>query len=403
MMFSKGLLTRAANVKKRRNIGLKVYDFACLLLRIFTAHRWQGALAIGCIYGFIGLCAVPFSAYANTWNYAKPGFPLSEQQRSVGASQTRNTMGQGEYAGGTLQLETKADWRLHIRAAAVAQGDMVTLGEIADPVGEIPPALWESLRKQALWPAPPEAGKPLQINKARLAKALKDTLGDVASKCILPNSLAIQKGGVVLTEHDLRKYVVSFLTPQTNAMPGMAEWADFRLPPYIFLEHGQQRVNLEPGKVAPGRVTFRFVVQEPDGTVLRRAAGAAFLNLWVEVPAAARVLNKGESLHVQDITFIRVNAAHLDSMPWDGKGGPWQMTRSVGAGQVIYSGDLLGEAMVRRGSVVNLVYAKGAVRMEVKAEALADGAPGAIIAVRNLQSKKQVYATVRDNRTVIIE
>ncbi len=347
--------------------------------------------------------SVPSAYAASQWNYAKPGFALDPAHRESGAAQTRSNFAQGNYGGGSLQVQSEHDWALRIRNAAVAQGDMVLLGEIAEPVGAVPAGLWDSLRNQALWPAPPEPGKPLQINKTRLDRALRDTLGDLAQKCILPNSLAIQKGGAVLSEDDLRRYVVSFLTPQTNAMPGTAEWADFRLPPYIFLEHAHQRVNLEPGTVAPGRVTFRFIVQEADGTVVRRAAGAAFLNLWVEVPAAARPLNKGDSLHVHDIAFSRVNAAHLKSMPWDGKGGPWQMVRSVGTGQVIYSQDLLGEAMIQRGDIVNLVYAKGAIRMEIKAEAMSDGAPGAIIAVRNLQSKKQIYATVQDSTTVIIK
>ncbi len=363
---------------------------------------WRPHMVCICMLCF-GLSFVSNTAQAGQWNYAKPGLPLQSSHQEAGAAQTRQNFATGQYGGGTLQLNRDHDWSLRIRSAAVTRGDMVTLEEIADPVGPMPAGLWESLRSQPLWPAPPEPGKPLQINKGRLGRALRDTLGDTAARCVLPNSLAIQKGGAVFHEEDLRQYVVSFLTPQTNAMPGSAQWDDFRLPPYIFLEHEHQRVSLEPGSVAPGRVTFRFLVQEPDGTVVRRAAGAAFLNLWVEVPAAARPLNKGDSLHVQDIAFTRVNAAHLKSMPWDGKGGPWQMVRSVGTGQVIYSGDLLGEAMVKRGDIVNLIYAKGSIRMEIKAEALSDGAPGAIIAVRNLQSKKQIYATVRDRITVVIE
>ncbi len=340
---------------------------------------------------------------ASQWNYAKPGLPLSPSQQQIGSGQVRKNIGQGKYAGGNLQMTDTFDWRLNIRSAAIAHGNMVLLKEIADPVGPMPSQLWDSLKDQALWPAPPTAGKPLQINKTRLANALRQTLGTMADKCILPSSLAIQKGGIVLSENDLRKYVVSFLAPQTNAMPGSAEWTEFRLPPYIFLAHGQQRVSLEPGTIAPGRVTFRFLIQEPDGRVLRRAAGAAFLNLWVEVPAAARPLNQGDALHVNDITFVRVNAAYLNSMPWDGKGGPWQMARNVGTGQTIFSTDLLGIAMIRKGSIITVIYAKGNVRMEVKAESLMDGAPGAIIAVRNLQSKKQVYGTVRDSKTVVIE
>ena len=59
--------------------------------------------------------------------------------------------------------------------------------------------------------------------------------------------------------------------------------------------------------------------------------------------------------------------------------------------------------MVRRGDVVTLIYARGNLRMTTQAEALSDGEPGGTIAVRNLQSKKQVYAKVKDGGTVIIE
>ncbi len=370
--------------------GLATRYFFLFLLLIFMAG--QGL--------FVN--ASPALAAAQ-WNYAKPGLPLSPQQQGVGAGQTRNAIGQGKYAGGALELRNSHDWGLHIRSAAVAHGDMVLLKDIADPVGPIPDGLWNSLKDQALWPAPPEPGKPLQINKARLGRALRETLGETAKRCILPSSLVIQRDGVLLTENDLQQYVVNYLTPQTSAMPGTAEWTEFRLPPYIFLAHGHQKVSLEPGNLAPGRVTFRFLVQEPDGRVVRKVAGAAFLNLWVEVPAAARPMNKGDQLHVNDITFMRVNAAFLQAMPWDGKGGPWQVARNLGTGETIYSTDLLGVAMVRKGSIVNLVYAKGNVRMEVKAESLVDGAPGSIIPVRNLQSKRQVYGTVRDSRTVVIE
>ncbi len=385
----------------------KLFAATIRALRPLLVYLWVFCLVVLCIFFFVffDVSTDTSPAFAaSQWNYARPGLPLDNSYKTPGAAHTRSNFGQGEYAGGTLQLQNTHDWRLQVRNAAAVQGEMVTLADIAEPHGPIPAGLWESISQQPLWPAPPEPGKPLQINKARLGRALRDTLGaEIATRCVLPASLAIQRGGVVLTEHDLRKYVVNFLTPQTNAMPGTAEWTEFRLPPYIFLEHGQQRVNLEPGSVAPGRVTFRFVIQEPDGKIVRRAAGAAFLNLWVDVPAAARPLNQGDTLHVQDITFVRVNAAHLASMPWDGKGGPWQMVRSVGTGQPIYSTDLLGLSMVRKGSIVNLLYVKGRIRIEVKAECLADGAPGTIIPVRNLQSKKQVYATVRDNKTVLAE
>lgn len=348
---------------------------------------------------------VPTSVWQDTdrLHRKQGGIPLGRENMDSQAAKARTTMaqnGKGQ-ATPTLQLQGPDDWRLRIRDAAVVTGDMVTLGEIADPLGPIPPETWRQLSAQPLWPSPTEQGKPLQVNKARLQQALREVLGPTADRCIVPTSLAIQRGGMVLREDDLRSYVVRFLAPQLAALPGQGDLTEFRLPAYIFLEHPQQKVGLEPGKIVPGRIPLRFVVQEMDGTVLRRVAGTVFLNMWVEVPAAARPLNKGDQLGPDDVTFIRTNVAHIKGMPWDGKGGPWQVLRTVPPGQTIFQADLAPQAMVRKGNIVQLVYEKGNVLMSVQAESLADGEPGATIPVRNLQSKKQVFATVRDARTVV--
>jgi flagella basal body P-ring formation protein FlgA len=280
---------------------------------------------------------------------------------------------------------------------------MVTLGDIADPLGAAPPEEWRRLAAQELWPAPDEAGKPMQINKARLAAALREVMGPLADQCILPNSLVIQRGGAVLREEDLHSLLVKNMTEPLRALPGTAELQDVRLPPYIFLAHPQQQVALEPVKLAPGRLSLRFVVQEMDGAVLRRVAATAFLNLWMETPCAARPLNKGDALTPDAVTFVSMNAAHMRELPWNGRGGPWQVQRAIAPNQPILQGDLLAQSMLRKGSVVNLVYEKGNVRMSARAEVLADAEPGATVAVRNLQSKKQVFATVIDNSTVMVK
>jgi len=309
-------------------------------------------------------------------------------------------------AGGvsTQTVQTAPDaWRLRVRESAVAPSRMVTLGDIADPLGSMPSEEWIRLAAQELWPAPDEAGKPMQINKARLAAALREVLGPFADRCILPNSLVIQRGGVVLREDDLHALLVKNLTEPLQALPGTAELQDVRLPPYIFLAHPLQQVTLEPIKLAPGRLSLRFVVQEMDGVVLRRVAATAVLNLWMEVPCAAKPLNRGDALTPDSVTFVRVNAVHMRDLPWDGRGGPWQVQRAIAPNQPILQGDLLPQSMLRKGSIVNLVYEKGNVRMNVQAEVLTDAEPGAAVAVRNLQSKKQIFATVIDNNTAMVK
>lgn len=332
--------------------------------------------------------------------------PLAEGAQDQRAAKTRNMLASGEAPtaqGGQLNMLGPDDWRLKILSAAVTNSDMVLLGDIAVPLGQIAPDMWGQLRAQPLWPAPPEEGKPLQINNSRLAQALRQALGkEVAGRCILPSSLVIQRGGLVFHEEDLRSYVVKSLTPQLAAMPGEIELSDFRLPDYIFLAHSQQRVQLEPGKLTPGRVPLRFAVQEADGNVLRRISGTVNLTLWITAPAASRAMNKGEALAAEAVTFMKVNASQLRDLPWDGRGGPWQLNRAINTGEPILQSDLVSQLMVKRGDVVNLVYMRGNLRIATQAQALSDGEPGATIAVRNLQTKKQVYAIVKDGSTVEI-
>ena len=323
-------------------------------------------------------------------------------------SRTRRT--QSRLADGSLPLPEEKprvispetpDWRLKIASAAIAHGDVVKLGEIAQPLGRL--GNWVDLQEIDLWPAPPEPGKPMQINRSNLAQALNERLGrDIASRCILPTSLVLQKGGVLIREDDLRAYVVSSLTPILRTMPGEVEFTDFHLPEYIFLAHSGQKVQLEQPKMSAGRVGLRFAILEADGQLLRRASGSITITQWVTVPAAARSISKGEALTPEAVTFSRMNARRLKDAAWDGKGGPWQVLRSLAPGEPILQSDLATQLMVRRGEIVTLIYAKGNLHLQTQAEALSDGEPGARIAVRNLQSKKQVFATVTDNKTVVI-
>lgn len=315
---------------------------------------------------------------------------------SAGSGQARSPEGS---EGGTADT----GWRIRILEAAVANGPMVTLGEIGQVHGNPPPGVWERLANRPLWPAPSEPGKPLQVNRARLSQALREALGEVADRCLLPTSMAIQSGGAVLREDDLRALVVREMTPRLRALPGDAELEDFRLPAYAFLAHPGQSVALETGRIGPGRLPLRFAVLEVDGTPVRRFTGTVMVNLWADVPCAAQPINRGDRVGPDQVTWIRKNLTFVRGDLWDGRGGPWEARKAVGTGQPILISDLGPVTAVRRGAVITLVYARGAVRLAVKAEALADGGAGDTIPVRNLQTKKQIYAEIVDADTVRVK
>ena len=306
-------------------------------------------------------------------------------------------------ATGLYGAEDKVEWRIRFMEAAVVQGDKVLLHEVAVPVGSMPENLWREMANRELWPSPQANGKPVNMTRPRLQEAVVATMNDLAPYCLFPGSMALQRGGAVMDKEAVQAHVVNTLTPMVAGMPGETSLRDFRLPQYIFLKHAGQTVAVEPQKdIAPGRLSMRLSVMEMDGTVVQKYSGTAFLDVWAMVPAAATMLQKDALLEASNVTHIRANLAYLSGTPWDGRGGPWRLARAITPQEVIYQSDLGHIPTVRKGTVVTLIYQSQTVRMSVQAEALSDGVAGEAIPVRNLQSKKEVYATIQDGLTVLI-
>ncbi len=85
------------------------------------------------------------------------------------------------------------EWRIKIHDSVVVDNDIVTLGDIAQPLGNIAPETWNEFKKIQLFAAPQIEGKAFQISKKKLEESLYYVLGESAQYLLLPDSLAIQK------------------------------------------------------------------------------------------------------------------------------------------------------------------------------------------------------------------
>ena len=294
-------------------------------------------------------------------------------------------------------------WRIRFLDAAIVSGPTVTLGEVAVPVGNIPPGRWEELSKRELWPSPPEGSRAVNMTRPRLQEAVMSTMRDLAQYCLFPGGMAIQRGGQLVGKEAIQRLVNKDMAPLLAGLKGEGVLKDFRLPEYVFLEQVGQELTLEPlRKVAPGRIGLRFLVREMDGSIRQRLTGSVFLDCWAEVPCSMVILNRDDLLDHTKVTFKRMNLANLRGEPWDGMGGPWRLIRPIAAEQVIYQNDLAYLPTVRKGTTVNVIYVGKSIRLTVQAEAMADGMAGESILVRNLQSRKEIYGVVRDATTVMV-
>lgn len=298
--------------------------------------------------------------------------------------------------------EYGSGWKIRLKEAAVVSGGHVLLGEIAEPVGPVDPALWGRLSGAVLWPSPP-SGKPMNMTRPKLQQVMAHYAGELSSACIYPASMTLQRGGSVLDAAALQSLVVRTLTPLVRQLAGEASLQDFRLPNALFLSSDGQRAELEgPFAVQPGRMSLKIAVREFDGGIVRRVTGTVFVDQWAEVPCAGAPLNKDEVLTPERVAFMRKNLAYVKGEVWDGRGGPWRMQRPVPLGQPIMQNDVAVIPTVQKGAAVTMVYQGKNFTVSIPGEALSSGAAGETIPVRNLQSKKQLRATVRDGLTVVV-
>lgn len=299
-------------------------------------------------------------------------------------------------------LEMPQGWWLQVKNAACANGQKVLLGDIASPRGEMDAATWKQLAARPLWPAPERQGHQTALTKERLLAMLRYYAEDIAGACALPSQIVVQRGGKVVDGTELNQRIVDFLTAQGTAFDGDIELKEVHGPDYIFLPSERDKLAiLANNKLKPGRVNLTFEVKSAENKPTRRYAASAFVNVWRPLPVPTRPLNRLEQLNLGYVQFKRRNLAYNQDA-WDGTGGPWRMSRGVGADQVIRMSDIEPVPVIAKGDKVNLVFAGDNVRLQVKVEALADGGVGQKIQVRNLQSNRKILATVQDSDTVVV-
>lgn len=296
-----------------------------------------------------------------------------------------------------------ASLRIRFLDAAIVRGDKARLGEVAVPIGEMPPGRWEEFAGRELWPSPPEKGRPMSMSRPRLQEAVMRSMPDLAPFCLFPGSMLVQRGGALVGKEEIRRLAEREVLALAGALPGEVSLRDFRLPQQVFLEHAGQRLVVErPRKVEAGRISLRLLVLEADGQVRQKLTGTVFADCHADVPCLTRGVNRDDLLDHNLVAYKRMNLALLRGEPWDGRGGPWRLNRPIPAGQPIYRSDLASVPTIRKGDRVTLLYEGKTVRLTALAEALSDGVAGGNISVRNLQSRKEIQGMVRDAKTVNI-
>lgn len=298
---------------------------------------------------------------------------------------------------------TSNNWQLLVKSAACVQGPDVLLGEIADPITSMDQRTWDTISSIKLWKAATKPGRPVTVSKEKLRDILEYYIGDQVNKLVLPQQLTVQTGGRVIESGELKSMVVAFLTPRASDLSGEVEFKNFKLPSDMFFKNSTDELLIDlNGDLKPGHNQFKLHGVASDGKVVFRKAGTVFLNVWKAVPVASKPLNRFERVTQDKVSFQRVNLAYMQDT-WDGTGGPWRMTRTLGRNQPFTQSHLEQIPLIEKGELVQLVFKGKKIQLSIKVESLGEASMGQQVAVRNLQSKKTILATVVGDDLVMVQ
>jgi flagella basal body P-ring formation protein FlgA len=179
--------------------------------------------------------------------------------------------------------------------------------------------------------------------------------------------------------------------------------------------------RIEVGAIDPHlrltRCDQPLIVEQPSGsrpigstTVGVRCPGSSSWSLYVpvrvqiyaDILVAARPLARGVPLTETDVTLSRQDLASVpgSALTHSSQVVGKRLRYPVATGAALNAGLLDQPPLVKRGQTVSIVSAAHGLEVRASGEALADGASGETIRVRNLLTKKIIQGTVQNNGLV---
>ncbi len=152
-----------------------------------------------------------------------------------------------------------------------------------------------------------------------------------------------------------------------------------------------------------GRFTAVLSVRVEGGPTNRLdLAGTA--EAEVEVPVPARPLDAGTILERRDVDLAWVPERQLrpDTVLAAAALVGRETDRRLMPGLPVRAGDVRPPRLVRRGDLVTIVYAQDGLELRARGRALEDGAMGDAVRLQNVDSRREIRATVVDVKQVAI-
>lgn len=186
---------------------------------------------------------------------------------------------------------------------------------------------------------------------------------------------------------------------------GLLELTPARALPKIDVpEKGALSVKIlnHPGRPLPYfRVRFALL---NDGKKIGEWPAYYKAKLYRDVWVVRSPARRGESLDRVDMELERRDVINVRTPLWNGEkpDSKYCLMQPLGSGSLVYDRYVKHTPVVFRGQVVDAVIQIRALKIRLPVEVLQDGAPGDVVRMRNLQTRREIRGTVINEKYIKI-
>ncbi|MEA1945792.1 MAG: flagellar basal body P-ring formation chaperone FlgA [Thermodesulfobacteriota bacterium] len=142
-----------------------------------------------------------------------------------------------------------------------------------------------------------------------------------------------------------------------------------------------------------------------NGQVKNEVLLSGYIDVFESVVCTSRNLKRGEVVEKDDVYLAKRNVSRLSPkvLTHIGKAEGLMAKHNIKADTCLKEWMLEKSPVVKRGDIVKIMAESGNLKVTVPGRVLMKGCTGELIKVQNLMSKKDIYAKVVNNSTVMVE
>ena len=280
----------------------------------------------------------------------------------------------------------------------------ITLGEIADIRGEDQQIL-ELLKAVKLGKAPkPGAMKEIRGDSIE-TKILQSGVEAETVTLYLPEKVAVKTEGIEISPQEIEGLVKKFILQK---VPWDSKNVAITVSPVEALTLPQGAVTYELSSrrkedfLGSANIALVFLV---DGQVIKKIQVHVTIDVIQEVLVSNRSLNRHDVISQEDVRLEKMNLAELqaDVITDPGEVIGKRTKRNLDVNTPLRLAFLEIPPLVKRGDMVTIVAETDVLKITTKGVVTESGCKGDVVRVVNVNSRKELFAKVRDARTVEVD